>query len=43
MSQSRIKPPARLERLPPYLFGRINALKQSKRRNGIVQKEPKTK
>ena len=35
MSQSRIKPAARLERLPPYLFGRINALKQSKRRNGI--------
>ena len=35
MSQLRIKPAARLERLPPYLFERINALKQSKRRHGV--------
>ncbi|MBN1488423.1 MAG: aminotransferase class I/II-fold pyridoxal phosphate-dependent enzyme [Phycisphaerae bacterium] len=36
MSTSKtVKPSARIERLPPYLFGRINALKHRKRQQGI--------
>jgi len=35
MCESRIKPSQRISRLPPYLFGRINALKYRKRQQGI--------
>ena len=35
MSESRIQPSQRISRLPPYLFGRINALKHRKRQQGI--------
>jgi alanine-synthesizing transaminase len=35
MSQNNIQPAQRIVRLPPYLFGRINALKHSKRQQGI--------
>lgn len=35
MSTSRIRPSLRIERLPPYLFARINALKHKKRQQGI--------
>ena len=33
-SNGRIEPAQRITRLPPYLFGRLNALKLSKRREG---------
>jgi alanine-synthesizing transaminase len=33
-SEYRIEPATRITRLPPYLFGRINALKHSKRQQG---------
>jgi len=33
-SNGRIEPAQRITRLPPYLFGRLNALKLSKRRKG---------
>ena len=33
-SNRRIEPAQRIKRLPPYLFGRLNALKLSKRRQG---------
>ena len=35
MSNFRIQPSQRISRLPPYLFGRINALKHKKRQQGI--------
>jgi alanine-synthesizing transaminase len=35
MSNIVVKPSQRLERLPPYLFARINALKQKKRQQNI--------
>jgi alanine-synthesizing transaminase len=35
MDATKIQPAQRISRLPPYLFGRINALKQAKRRAGI--------
>ena len=35
MSEDKIQFSQRMERLPPYLFGTINALKDSKRRAGI--------
>jgi alanine-synthesizing transaminase len=35
MTDSLIQPAQRIERLPPYLFGRINALKYRKRQQGI--------
>ena len=35
MSDARIQPAQRINRLPPYLFARINALKLAKRRQGI--------
>jgi len=35
MSKFVIEPSARIKRLPPYLFGRINALKHKKRQAGI--------
>ncbi len=35
MPESRINPSQRISRLPPYLFGRINALKHQKRQQGI--------
>ena len=31
----RIQPAERIKRLPPYLFGRLNALKLAKRRAGV--------
>jgi alanine-synthesizing transaminase len=34
MSEGRIEPAQRITRLPPYLFGRLNALKLAKRRQG---------
>jgi alanine-synthesizing transaminase len=30
----KIEPASRIKRLPPYLFGRLNALKLEKRRQG---------
>jgi len=35
MSDFEIRPSERLQRLPPYLFARINALKHKKRQQGI--------
>ena len=35
MSEFTIQPAQRISRLPPYLFGRINALRHSKRQQGI--------
>jgi alanine-synthesizing transaminase len=35
MGEFRIEPSQRIKRLPPYLFGRINALKLSKRQQNI--------
>jgi len=35
MSKFKIEPADRIKRLPPYLFGRLNALKLQKRRAGI--------
>lgn len=35
MSEFNFKPAQRLTRLPPYLFGRINALRHAKRQQGI--------
>jgi alanine-synthesizing transaminase len=35
MSEFEIRPSERLQRLPPYLFARINALKHKKRQQGI--------
>jgi len=35
MADFEIEPSNRIQRLPPYLFGRINALRDSKRRHGI--------
>ena len=35
MSQVRIEPAQRIKRLPPYLFGRLNALKLAKRQQNI--------
>ena len=34
-SENRIEPAQRIKRLPPYLFGRLNALKLSKRQAGV--------
>ncbi|MBN2314137.1 MAG: aminotransferase class I/II-fold pyridoxal phosphate-dependent enzyme [Sedimentisphaerales bacterium] len=34
-SDDRIEPAQRIKRLPPYLFGRINALKLAKRQAGV--------
>ena len=34
-SDIRIEPAQRIKRLPPYLFGRLNALKLAKRRAGV--------
>ena len=34
MGECRIEPAQRITRLPPYLFGRLNALKLAKRRQG---------
>jgi len=34
MSEFKIKPAQRITRLPPYLFGRLNALKHAKRQAG---------
>ncbi len=35
MSRFIIEPSSRIKRLPPYLFGKLNALKQEKRQAGI--------
>jgi len=35
MTKFRIEPAQRIKRLPPYLFGRLNALKLSKRQAGV--------
>ena len=35
MSEDFVQFSQRMERLPPYLFGTINALKDSKRQSGI--------
>jgi len=35
VSDNRIEPAQRIKRLPPYLFGRLNALKHSKRQAGV--------
>jgi len=35
MSKFKIEPAARIKRLPPYLFGKLNALKHSKRQAGV--------
>ena len=35
VSDNRIEPAQRIKRLPPYLFGRLNALKLSKRQAGV--------
>ena len=35
MAKYVIEPSARIKRLPPYLFGRLNALKLKKRQAGI--------
>ena len=35
MSEFIIEPASRMKRLPPYLFGRLNALKLEKRRQDI--------
>jgi alanine-synthesizing transaminase len=35
MSKFRIEPAGRLKRLPPYLFGKLNALKLEKRQAGV--------
>ncbi len=34
MSEFVIEPAQRIKRLPPYLFGQLNALKMSKRQAG---------
>jgi len=34
MGEDKIEPAQRIKRLPPYLFGRLNALKLAKRRQG---------
>jgi alanine-synthesizing transaminase len=34
MAEFKIEPATRIKRLPPYLFGRLNALKLAKRRQG---------
>ena len=34
MAEFRIEPAQRIKRLPPYLFGRLNALKSAKRQQG---------
>ncbi len=34
-NENRIEPAQRIKRLPPYLFGRINALKLAKRQAGV--------
>ena len=34
MSDYKIEPAQRITRLPPYLFGRLNALKLAKRQQG---------
>ena len=34
MGEGKIEPAQRIKRLPPYLFGRLNALKLAKRRQG---------
>jgi len=34
MSEYKIEPAQRIKRLPPYLFGRLNALKMTKRQEG---------
>jgi len=34
MAQFKVEPAQRIKRLPPYLFGRLNALKLAKRRQG---------
>ena len=34
MGEGKIEPAQRIKRLPPYLFGRLNALKLAKRRHG---------
>jgi len=34
MTEFKIEPSARIKRLPPYLFGRLNALKLEKRQQG---------
>ncbi len=35
MAEFKIEPAQRIKRLPPYLFGRLNALKLSKRQAGV--------
>lgn len=35
MMENRIKAAQRIQRLPPYLFGRLNALKHAKRQSGV--------
>ena len=35
MSKFIIEPSARIKRLPPYLFGKLNALKLKKRQAGV--------
>ena len=35
IGDSRIEPAQRIKRLPPYLFGRLNALKLTKRQEGV--------
>lgn len=35
MAKIKIEPADRIKRLPPYLFGRLNALKHQKRQSGI--------
>lgn len=35
MSEFQIQPSQRISRLPPYLFGKINALKHTKRQQGV--------
>src|SRR3989304_271271 len=34
MAEFKIEPAERIKRLPPYLFGRLNALKLAKRQQG---------
>jgi alanine-synthesizing transaminase len=40
MADFVIQPAERVKRLPPYLFGRINALKLEKRRQDIDGRGP---
>ena len=35
MAEAKIEPAQRIKRLPPYLFGRLNALKLAKRQQGV--------